>query len=343
LRRSAPAHAARPPEGGLDALEEAFGHAVRQAGGEVAFDGDVAGRRLRVRLAGTALRPYVEPALAHLACRTDGVPDLEVLAWDTASTGVALPPRELAAPVDGAGTVWQAGAGILTAVDAACRRGVVWTADAATVPFNETAAPLRVFLHLALRAAGIHLVHAAAVGRPDGGALIVGRSGAGKSSTALACLGSELGVAGDDYVALAPGDPPRVHSLYGSAKLNADQLARFPALADGVVNREVRGDKPVIFLHPRWAGAIDRGFPLRVALAPLVVGHGETTVARTRRSALLAAIAPSTIFQLPGTGAHTLAAIARLLADVPCYELRLGARLEDIPQAIGRALADAGR
>ena len=335
--------AARRPEHELGALADAFERAARARGGACALTFDIAGRRLRVRLAGEALRPSIEPALAHLAAAADGAPpDLEVMVWDTRSTGVGLPAREHAAPMD-AETVWQAGAGILTAVDAGRRSAVVWAPDADAVPFNEVAAPLRVFLHLALARAGTHLVHAAAVGRPDGGALIVGRSGAGKSSTALACVGSTLGVAGDDYVAVAPGESPHVHSLYSSAKLNPDQLERFPALADGVANRGVAGDKPVLFLHPRWEAAVSRGFPLRAALAPRVVGHGATTVTRVGRAALLAALAPSTIFQLPGTGAHTLAALARLLARVPCYELRLGARVADIPAAIEQALEDASR
>jgi hypothetical protein len=339
----APADAARRPAARLGALEDAFERAARACGGACTLAFDIAGRRLRVRLAGEAMRRCLEPALAHLAAAAGGAqPDLEAMVWDTRSTGVELPARERAVPM-GAETVWQTGAGILTAVDAERRRAVVWAPDADAVPFNEIAAPLRVFVHLALAHAGMHLVHAAAVGRPDAGALIVGRSGAGKSSTALACLGSGLGVAGDDYVAVAPGEPPHVHSLYSSAKLNPEQLARFPALAAGAANRGRAGEKPVLFLHPRWEAAVVRGFPLRAALAPRIVGRGATSVTRVGRAALLAALAPSTIFQLPGTGGHTLAALARLLAAVPCYELRLGARLADIPPAVERALADASR
>ena len=86
-----------------------------------------------------------------------------------------------------------------------------------------------------------------------------------------------------------------------------------------------------------------RDFPLRAALAPRIAGHGAVTVTLLGEAALLAAFAPSTIFQLPGTGGHTLAALARLLANVPCYELRLGARVADIPGAIEQALEDASR
>lgn len=327
------------PETTFDRMADAFRRAARTAGGveERAFV--IGGQRLVLRTAGPAMRQVLAPALAHLAAAPGDPAGLEVFAWDSASTGVDLP-----APVssgDEERHVWQPGVGILTVLDDSRRRAVVWVASATEVPSNEVAAPLRSFLHLAFFELGAQFVHAAAVGRTDGGLLVVGRSGAGKSTTALACLGSPLRVAGDDYVLATNGPEPRVHSLYSSAKLEPHQLQRFPRLSEGVVNAGAAGEKPMILLCPRWAGSVSAGFPLLGAVTPRVVGRGPTRARRVGGAALLTALAPSTIFQLPGTGRHTLARIASLLRHLPCWELELGEKVSEIPLALERVLEEA--
>lgn len=330
---------ASAPETTFDRMADAFRRAARAAGGveERAFV--IGGQRLVLRTAGPAMLPVLAPALAHLVATPVDPAGLEVLAWDSASTGVDLP-----APVssgDESRHVWQPGVGILTVLDGSRRRAVVWVASAEDVPSNEVAAPLRTFLHLAFFELGAQFVHAAAVGRADGGLLVVGRSGAGKSTTALACLGSPLRVAGDDYVLATDGPEPRVHSLYSSAKLEPHQLQRFPHLAEAVVNAGAAGEKPMILLSPRWAGSVSAGFPLRGAVTPRVVGRGSTRARRVGGAALLTALAPSTIFQLPGTGRHTLARIGSLLRHLPCWELELGENVSEIPLALERVLEEA--
>ncbi len=331
---------ASSPRATFERMEDAFHHAARAAGGVEDRAFAIGGQRLVVRTAGTAMLPFLEPALAHLVAAPDGPAGLEVLAWDSASTGIDLPAPPLSSE-GGERHVWQPGVGILTVLDDSRRRGVVWVPSAAGVPSNEVAAPLRAFLHLAFFELGAQLVHAAAVGRTDGGLLVVGRSGAGKSSTALACLGSRLGVAGDDYVLASDGPEPRVHSLYSSAKLEPHQLQRFPHLSEGVVNRGAAGEKPMILLCPRWAASVSAGFPLLGAVTPRVVGRGPTRARRVGRAALLAALAPSTIFQLPDAGRHTLARIGSLLRRLPCWELELGGSVSEIPHALERVLEEA--
>ena len=323
----------------FERMTDAFRRAARAAGGEEVRAFVIGGQRLVLRTAGPAMLPVLSPALAHLVAAPGKPAGLEVFAWDSASTGVELPAPGSSGDEDR--HVWQPGAGILTVLDDSRRRAVVWVASAEDVPSNEVAAPLRAFLHLAFFELGAQFVHAAAVGRADGGLLVVGRSGAGKSTTALACLGSPLGVAGDDYVLATDGPEPRVHSLYSSAKLEPHQLKRFPHLSDGVVNAGALAEKPMILLCPRWAGSVSAGFPLRGAVAPRVVGRGPTRARRVGGAALLAALAPSTIFQLPGTGRHTLARIGSLLRHLPSWELELGENVSEIPLALERVLEEA--
>lgn len=314
---------------------------VEAAGGRIidhAFE--IAGLKLKLRLAGPALEPVLLPALAHLATGDGGEAGLEVLAWDSASTGVELPPP----PPAGVESpevqrVYQYGVEILTVIDHARRRAILWVPDARGVPSNEAASPLRVILHLWLSRRGFQVVHGAAVGRRDGGVLIAGRAGAGKSTTALSCLDSELLFASDDYVLLRDDPAPHVYSLFSSAKLEPHQLERFPALRPLVANVGAAGEKPVIFLHPRHADRLATGFPVRAVLAPRVVGHGPTRVVPVRPAAVLTALAPSTIFQLPFSGRETLRTLARCLEQVPCFELALGERIEEIPATILELLA----
>jgi hypothetical protein len=48
----------------------------------------------------------------------------------------------------------------------------------------------------------------------------------------------------------------------------------------------------------------------------------------------LAALAPSTIFQLYPPKANALAEMAALVRAVPCYSLELGSDIDRIPEAI---------
>ena len=70
------------------------------------------------------------------------------------------------------------------------------------------------------------------MGTAEGGALLLGASGAGKSTTTLACLASGLAIAGDDFVLVEPaGIDAVVHSISTTAKLSRAALLRFPDLA----------------------------------------------------------------------------------------------------------------
>jgi hypothetical protein len=54
----------------------------------------------------------------------------------------------------------------------------------------------------------------------------------------------------------------------------------------------------------------------------------------------LAALAPSTIFQLPGAGKEAFQAMGQLVRQVPCYQLNLGTDIGEIPEVILELLAE---
>ena len=59
-----------------------------------------------------------------------------------------------------------------------------------------------------------------------------------------------FGNSGDDYLVVSLDDGPKLHTLYNTAKLNPDQVERFPKLADLIHSPFDEGGKAVISLYP---------------------------------------------------------------------------------------------
>ena len=216
----------REAEGGgrpaafFQSVQDGFDRAAAAAGGATDRFYSVGGLSLRLRFAGPALIPLLTPALAHLSAEPGGAPALTVCLWDSASTGTPppappWPPENRQARGEIVGyndgrifTAHHGGSGALSMYEAPPGRAVYWVLDAARVPYYESGAPLRTILHWWLGRRGRQVLHAGAVGAAAGGALLVGKGGSGKSTTAAACLGTTLRYAGDDYCAVRLSPTP---------------------------------------------------------------------------------------------------------------------------------------
>jgi hypothetical protein len=311
------------------------------AGGWVDRGISVAGARVRVRFAGMELVDVLLPPLAHLAAPPAGEPDAVVFVWDGASTGVPIPAppwehgnvdaraRVAGMPV-GLAAFHNVHFGGITLFDLAERRGLVWAESAARIPWYERGSPLRTALHLALPGRDRHLVHAGAVGGPDGGVLVGGRSGSGKSSLCLACLAGGLGYAGDDYVVLTLGGGPVAHCLYASAKLDPAGLARLPGLERLVDAEASTAEKAVLDLS--GSPLLRERMPVQALVLPRVTGTGRPALRPLGAGEALRDLGPSTVIQMPHRSDELLASLGRLVRDVPGYRLELG---DDLPAAAG--------
>jgi hypothetical protein len=188
------------------------------------------------------------------------------------------------------------------------------------------------------------LVHAAAIGTPRGCVLLAGRGGSGKSATTLACLSSELLHVGDDYVLLREKPAPHVYSLYNSAKLSSEYLPRLPHLAPVVVNAErLAGEKALIFLNDHFPSRLTAGLPLKAILKLRITGRPESRLKPSSPAASLKALAPSTIFQLPGARGDGFRSLVDCVKRVPNYVLELGTDPSTIPEVILGLLSRSGR
>jgi hypothetical protein len=165
--------------------------------------------------------------------------------------------------------------------------------------------------------------------------LIVGKSGSGKSTTTLACLSSDLVYAGDDYVLAQVAPAPFVYSLYGTAKLEAENLVRLPHLRRFVANADrMAEEKAVFFLNESHPQKLSRGFPISAILLPRITGARDTRLLPSRPGAALIAIAGTTLFHLPGARREGFQKIAELVNQLPSYSLELGTDLAQIPEVI---------
>ncbi|MBI5948602.1 MAG: hypothetical protein HY875_10745 [Chloroflexi bacterium] len=356
-----PASAAEPGAGDagrdrLAAFLDCFDRAERVAG---AVDRHflVAGYPVRLRFAGPAMVPMITGALAHLAAPPCPSPALTVCIWDSASTGVDLSPG--VGPIEDyyyAGKQGHLQSGPvyatfrrpdfgLSIVDSEGATGGYWIPDAVTfadgrdLKFFGWAGPLRAVFNWWLGAHGRQFVHAAAVGRAGGGVLLVGPGGSGKSTSSVACLEAGMDFVGEDYCALDAEGPPYVHSLYSSAKVDAAQLAAgtAPVTLDFDPAR-IEFNKAVYLLHPRYAPQLAKGMPLRALVAPRVTGAAAPSLHRVSPAEVFAALAPSSILQMPGPNNGALGTLARLARELPCYRMELGgARL--VPGLIDALLA----
>jgi glycosyl transferase family 2 len=313
--------------------------------GEIHHDYRVAGTVVRLSFAGDALVPWLTRALEHLRIDPVETPDVTFCLWDSASTGVTMipPPCDREAFSD-RGDLWGFHSRrIKTAFhyhdfsvnlfDHDRRTGIYWVNDARRLPYWVLASPLRTLFHWWMERHGCQLVHGAAVGVGDRALLAVGKGGLGKSSTALACLEAGFRFMGDDYVIVRRDPEPAAYCLYATAKINREDVARWPTLHPHMNRVDVPPDeKAVLFLHPAFGAQLTTEMPLHAIAVPRVVDREETGFVPETESVVREAASFTTMSQLPYAGDHTLRLFARLCERLPGYRIELGrdrARLTD--------------
>lgn len=351
------AHDAADQEAFFDAMYAGARRAEAQAGYRDHHYA-VAGHAVRLRIAGSGFAGKLPTALAHLAGAPAEEPTLTIHAWDDVSTGTFLPrlvarylsfvemhcfdylgPRNEMIDFHGdrIRAVMHLDPMIVSLFDPVRSVALYWTRDVERIPIWDWGTPLRIILNEWAKLHGLFLVHSGAVGIAEGGVLFAGKSGSGKSTSALACLDDGgLMFAGDDYSLVNVTAPPYVYSLYSSAKLKGPaDFERFARLLPLVVNREhIDRQKALVFLHDALREKVTAGFPLRAILVPRISGKPESTIEPSTPVAALRALAPSTMLQLPGDGRQTMDNLAALVRRVPAYTLHAGTRMRGISQCV---------
>lgn len=310
---------------------------------------EVAGRLILVRFLGGPLLPLVCSPLSHLQLDRPGrVPDLTIHCIDCASASMKFPQAPVTiesfrarGEVLGLNTQRfhaSSEGGVLSLMDVERKAAAHFVGSASDVPRFHIAAPLKAILAWFMRENSRQLLHAGAVGTPEGGVLLMGPSGAGKSNTALGSLESELCYAADDFCAVSLEDRPVVYSVYNTGKLYESDWTRHPFLADLSPDLDPAGrDKAIYFLNQAIPHKLIASFPLKAIL--VLRKTGELCEFRPISPvAVLRRTAPDTGKLLPDAGAEVMHSLAYLVRRVPCYELAFGKKPELIPGVISRLL-----
>lgn len=311
----------------------------------------IGGSTLQLIFAGDTLLSRVTPALAHLATTATAMPDLVVGLWGGLSGGTVIPPHWTQDDYVARGEIrgcqnervqlaYQPASGVLSLFDASRKLALHWVREPACYPYYEQSSPLRSLLHWWFSRQDKQLVHAAAVGTAAGSVLLAGKGGSGKSTTAVRALAAGLFYLGDDYVLCGSEQGiPTVYSLYSSAKVDGDTLRRLSPLPVQAVNpQQLETEKALLLLQPHYPRQLLAAAPIRAILLPAVTGGQQTVLLPAKPMAALTALAPTTLFQLPAAGPQTLRYLSRLVQQLPCYHLHLGADSSQVVAVIADLL-----
>ncbi len=331
----------------LAETHELFQQATKSSGAPTNRDYIVGGSHIRLQFATTALIPHLTPALAHLARPTlASTPDLTICLWDSVSSRLRVAPSSwfpagfsLAqgfSAGDGTFTVvFNAATDTLSVLDMSRRLGFYWVADPDRLSAAERGSPFVLFLQGLVCVRGQQVLHAGVVGTPEGGVLLAGGGGAGKSTSALACLAAGMKYVSDDYCLFSPLPSPQASSLFSSGKLTDDSLRLLPVFLPHVRNPEREaGEKALFLLHDVWKGQIVGHLPIHAVLLPCVTGRRDTRLQPTSATAGVKALIPSNIFQVAAVAPAAFRMIGALLRRVACYRLEVGTEVEQIPRVI---------
>jgi hypothetical protein len=311
----------------------------------------LAGSDVEFRLAHSALAALFCDALAHIEITASGEPDSTFHIWDEASSGVDAPPPcwtrddllvygEIPSFIDAERYLQvDLDRAMVVAANRRLRKAAVWLRSPDHLAELERAAPLPTLLNWLASEAGYFTVHAASVGRPDGGVLIVGRSGAGKSHTAIACLDSDLFYVADDRCLLGTHGPPTGASIYSTARLYASDVHRFPTLQKEAKDAvRTQDGKAVFFLNQIVPDRLSHGFPIKAVLLPCPSGRRDTHVEPAPAGPALLFLGSDSALRSPSVGRVFLTSLASVLRSVPCFRLETGTDMSQIPKTIASLL-----
>lgn len=314
----------------------------------------IAGQNLAIRFAGKSLVPMVCPAFEHLEIDPTVGQTFTINCWEQATTRISMPPRpwgdsenfshgEIPSHIDADRYLHiNHASGAVVVADRRKNLATFWVRSSSEINTYEIAAPFRDFLNWWGSVRGLFQIHAGAVGYPDGGALLVGRSGAGKSNTTLACLQSDMLYLSDDCCLLDTAGEPFLHGIYNSAKIYRSDLDRYPIFGahrdSGIPTPE---NKALFFLNRISPERVSAGFPLKVMLVVRVADAPDTNLSPISPAAVLLTMGPDNILRWPVVGRSALSSLAEAVRKVPCHYLNVGADRSRIPGTIAAAIGNS--
>jgi len=230
--------------------------------------------------------------------------------------------------------------GYLSAIDRKRRRGLVWFTQPDRIGSWHVARP---FLHalkgLSLDTAWVP-IHAAAVARDGRAAVVVGMSGAGKTSIALAAAMTGWDYLGDDAVLVRP-DPPTAAALYTSCRVRTDMFEVFRGAMTASLGLSDDAGETKAELDVARLGACRTGAArIGAILVPERAGAQRPTFTRVGRSETVRKMVMAARQSIQGDDDVAFAKLAALVRDVPCYMFDPGPDPFAAAAALGELLSE---
>jgi hypothetical protein len=312
----------------------------------------IAGLCVRFRVVGRAVALQVTQSLGHLPADppATGVADVTIDAWDEQATGISSAVRPSNPDLSPYGMMLYSPDSRFISyqrpeaaswLDRTRRHIVSWYHSADRVYLDQRAKPFNKLLFDPLRDRGIVMAHAGFVTRGGLGALIPGLSGAGKSTSTLACLAAGFKFLSDDYVGVQEMSNGSFcgHSLFASAVLDPGHLKRFPVfLPDAEPTQHKHEIKSMLPLVHRHRHQLALASTIGLILLPRIVDAEVTTCRPASKRAALMALAPPSLLSMPRPQIEAFDMLVRLAERTPAFWLELGRNIETIPHAVAAAL-----
>jgi hypothetical protein len=313
----------------------------------------VADRLLNLRFGSPELEARFLPAFAHLLVQS-GATDIDVALWDSATPTQPLPALpwppaayrscgEIPGYSDGPSYLhFDVPMSALTVFDSMSGRAAYFNRQPKSLPAYEFAAPLRYLIHRIATDRGMALVHAAAISKDGRGTLIAGPKGAGKSTTALACLAAGFDYLGDDRCLVARrADGHRLYSIYSSAKVFLEDVHRhhIERLAAAILPPTTDDDrKGLVYIDQVAPTQMARSAILRCILIPVRSGAERSRIVQGAPGEALRLLVAELVGRSPVTVAKSIAVLREVCATVPVFRLEAGWHLLEIAETVACTL-----
>lgn len=342
---------AAPGERVFDLVRSTFDRLARIRPDD-AFDSyySFGGHAVHVSVVGRSLAEITTRPFAHLKVQPDaiGPADLTIHLWDENETSVRYPEEIPDVPLDG---TWKVGGGVaaafdggrffryqerhsITWLDRGTRQIVGWRASGSLVPIHERAKPLPLLLAIWYNDRNTCVTHAGLIANNGQAVLVGGGTGSGKTTVCLATvLRGPFDYLSDDHTGLQSSSDGSFlgHSLYNSARVTPDHLARLPELRPLTISSHDPKEKGLVFLFEAMPERVRRVAPIRAIVLPRMCGSAHTLVRQASKREALLRLAPTSVYTAFGPGMRGLSQLSQLVQRVPGYWLDLSEALEDIP------------
>jgi hypothetical protein len=300
-----------------------------------------------LKFAGNAFVDILTPALSHLEIhKTDDRPcDVTICIWDSISTNspflkfpnfyCALRGEVAKYNDDRMCTVVDIHTKALNVFDKDRGLALYWIHDHKQLPWWASGSPLQLILHWAMREKGCQLLHAGAVGYPEGGVLLAGKSGSGKSTTVLSCLKAGMKLVSEDYCFVTDLPNISAYNVYNSSKLEQNTLNLFPELKAHIANaKRTENEKAFLYHHQFQPEKILLHFPIKAIVTLQIEDIADSWIESIDFKNVIGPLSLSTMWQLTHTGPKVFSHLKRISEALPCYAMHLGKDQEKIPRLL---------